>query len=75
MYKKVNQKFADAVLEELPSKTRSCSYRITILPCAKMIKVKQPNATIALFWHIPWPKPRYSPHALTKADTRRHVGL
>lgn len=58
MYKKVNQKFADAVLEELPSKNPFVfiqDYHFTLLP--KMIKEKQPNATIALFWHIPWPNP------------------
>ncbi|MFA5164941.1 MAG: trehalose-6-phosphate synthase [Candidatus Omnitrophota bacterium] len=58
MYKKVNQKFADAILEELPSKNPFIfiqDYHFTLLP--KMIKEKQPNATIALFWHIPWPNP------------------
>ncbi|MDD5617778.1 MAG: trehalose-6-phosphate synthase [Candidatus Omnitrophica bacterium] len=58
MYKKVNQKFADAVLEELPAKNPFVfiqDYHFTLLP--KMIKEKQPNATIALFWHIPWPNP------------------
>ena len=58
MYKKVNQKFADAILEELPAKNPFVfiqDYHFTLLP--KMIKEKQPNATIALFWHIPWPNP------------------
>ncbi len=58
MYKEVNQKFADAVLEELPTKNPFVfiqDYHFTLLP--KMIKEKQPNATIALFWHIPWPNP------------------
>ncbi|MBM3245606.1 MAG: trehalose-6-phosphate synthase, partial [Candidatus Omnitrophica bacterium] len=30
-------------------------YHFTLLP--KMIKEKRPDATIALFWHIPWPNP------------------
>ncbi|MDD5072583.1 MAG: trehalose-6-phosphate synthase [Candidatus Omnitrophica bacterium] len=58
MYKEVNQKFADAVLEELPAKNPLVfiqDYHFTLLP--KMIKEKQPNATVALFWHIPWPNP------------------
>jgi trehalose 6-phosphate synthase len=58
MYRKVNQKFADAILEELPAKNPFVfiqDYHFTLLP--KMIKEKQPNATIALFWHIPWPNP------------------
>ena len=58
MYKKVNQKFADNVLEELPAKNPFVfiqDYHFTLL--AKMIKEKRPDATIALFWHIPWPNP------------------
>jgi len=58
MYKKVNQKFADSILEELPSKSPFIfiqDYHFTLL--AGMIKEKRPDATIALFWHIPWPNP------------------
>ena len=58
MYKKVNQKFAESVLEELPAKNPFVfiqDYHFTLLP--KMIKEKRPDATIALFWHIPWPNP------------------
>ena len=58
VYKKVNQKFADAILEELPAKNPFVfiqDYHFTLL--AKMIKEKRPDATLALFWHIPWPNP------------------
>ena len=58
MYKKVNQKFADGILEELPKKPSFLfiqDYHFTLL--AKMIKEKRPDVTIALFWHIPWPNP------------------
>lgn len=58
MYKKVNQKFADSVVEELPAKNPFVfvqDYHFTLLP--KMIKEKRPDATVALFWHIPWPNP------------------
>jgi len=58
MYKKVNQKFAESVLEELPAKKPFVfiqDYHFTLL--AKMIKEKRPDATVALFWHIPWPNP------------------
>lgn len=58
MYKKVNRKFTDSVLEELPAKNPFVfiqDYHFTLL--AKMIKEKRPDATIALFWHIPWPNP------------------
>jgi len=57
-YKKVNQKFAESILEELPSKNPFIfiqDYHFTLLP--QMIKAKRPDATIALFWHIPWPNP------------------
>src|SRR3990170_3733196 len=56
MYKTVNQKFADAILEELPAKNPFVfiqDYHFVLL--AKMIKAKRPDAIIALFWHIPWP--------------------
>lgn len=56
MYKKVNQKFADSVLAELPVKSPFVfiqDYHFTLL--AKMIKEKRPDTKIALFWHIPWP--------------------
>ncbi len=58
MYRKVNQKFANSVLEELPVGKPFIfiqDYHFTLL--AKMIKEKRPDATIALFWHIPWPNP------------------
>jgi trehalose-6-phosphate synthase len=55
-YKQVNQKFADSLLEELPKDNPVIfiqDYHFTLLP--QMIKEKRPDATIALFWHIPWP--------------------
>src|SRR3989338_9614031 len=58
MYKQVNQKFADSVIEELPAKNAFVfiqDYHFTLL--GKMIKDKRPDVTIALFWHIPWPNP------------------
>src|SRR3989338_8488743 len=57
-YKKVNQKFDDSLLEELPAKNPFVfikDYHFTLL--GRMIKEKRPDATIALFWHIPWPTP------------------
>ncbi|MCL5807434.1 MAG: trehalose-6-phosphate synthase [Deltaproteobacteria bacterium] len=58
MYRKVNEKFADSLLEELPVDNPFIfiqDYHFTLLP--QMIKKKRPDATIALFWHIPWPNP------------------
>lgn len=58
MYKEVNEKFAESILEELPSKNPFLfiqDYHFSVLP--RIIKKKRPDATIALFWHIPWPNP------------------
>jgi trehalose 6-phosphate synthase len=58
MYKEVNQKFADSILNELPASSPFIfiqDYHFTLLP--KMIKDKRPDAKVALFWHIPWPTP------------------
>jgi len=57
-YVKVNQKFADAVVEE--AKTNSPviliqDYHFALLPA--MIRKKIPQAIIITFWHIPWPNP------------------
>ncbi len=57
-YKKVNEKFADSVIEELPAKGGFVfiqDYHYTLLP--KMIKDRRPDVTVAMFWHIPWPNP------------------
>lgn len=57
-YQKVNEKFANALLEELddePPMILIQDYHFALLP--KMIKDKRPDAKIALFWHIPWPNP------------------
>jgi trehalose 6-phosphate synthase len=57
-YELVNQKFADALLEELPAGTPFVfiqDYHFALLP--RMIKEKRPDARVALFWHIPWPNP------------------
>ncbi len=57
-YQKVNQKFADAVIEELPAGPAVVfiqDYHFTLLPA--MIKAKRPDVIVGLFWHIPWPNP------------------
>lgn len=58
IYQQVNQKFAEVILEELPAKNPFVfiqDFHFTLL--GKMIKEKRPDATVALFWHIPWPNP------------------
>lgn len=58
IYKQVNRKFCDSLLEELPAQSPFIfiqDYHFTLL--GKMIKEKRPDAKVALFWHIPWPTP------------------
>jgi trehalose 6-phosphate synthase len=58
-YKAVNEKFADALLEELRGIEEPCvliqDYHFALLP--DLIKAKRPDARVAIFWHIPWPNP------------------
>ena len=58
-YYNVNQKFADAILEEIGSEEHPVvliqDYHFALLP--RMVKDRLPNARIAIFWHIPWPNP------------------
>jgi len=58
-YLQVNQKFADAVLEEMAGTDQpfllAQDYHFALLP--RMIKKRRPDARIAIFWHIPWANP------------------
>ncbi|HSW04635.1 trehalose-6-phosphate synthase [Aquabacterium sp.] len=57
-YRKVNQRFADAVIAEARSEDPVVlvqDYHFALLPA--MIREKLPQATILTFWHIPWPNP------------------
>lgn len=58
-YQSVNQKFADAVLQEMEGVEEPMvlvqDYHFALLP--RLIKEKRPDARVALFWHIPWPNP------------------
>jgi trehalose 6-phosphate synthase len=58
-YREVNQKFADAILEEMAGTEQPVllvqDYHFALLP--QLIKKKRPDARIAIFWHIPWPNP------------------
>jgi trehalose 6-phosphate synthase len=58
-YQAANQKFADAVIEELKGTTRPMvlvqDYHFALLP--RMVKRVRPDARVAVFWHIPWPNP------------------
>ncbi len=58
-YEKVNEKFTDALLEEIAEVENPVilvqDYHFALLP--RMIKEKRPDARVAIFWHIPWPNP------------------
>ena len=55
-YQAVNRKFADVVANESRSKDPLIlvqDYHFALLP--RLLRERKPAATIALFWHIPWP--------------------
>jgi len=57
-YKRVNQRFADAVVAEAESQdpvVLAQDYHFALLP--RIIREQLPDATIITFWHIPWPNP------------------
>jgi alpha,alpha-trehalose-phosphate synthase [UDP-forming] len=57
-YRKVNQRFADAVVAEARGEDPVVlvqDYHFALLPA--MVREKLPQATILTFWHIPWPNP------------------
>jgi trehalose-6-phosphate synthase len=55
-YEEVNAKFADVVAAEANTDRPVVmiqDFHFALLP--KLIRAKIPKATVALFWHIPWP--------------------
>ena len=55
-YVAVNQRFADAVVQEATQDDPIVlvqDYHFALLP--RMVREKLPRATILTFWHIPWP--------------------
>ncbi len=58
-YWNVNQKFAEAVLQEMADIKQPVlliqDYHFALLP--QFIKRRRPDARVAIFWHIPWPNP------------------
>ncbi len=58
-YRRVNRKFADALLEEMQGTERPYilvqDFHFALLP--QLLREARPDARIALFWHIPWPNP------------------
>ncbi|MGH9444203.1 MAG: alpha,alpha-trehalose-phosphate synthase (UDP-forming) [Terriglobia bacterium] len=58
-YQTVNQKFAQALLNEMRGAERPVvlvqDYHFALLPLA--VKSQFPSCRLAIFWHIPWPNP------------------
>jgi alpha,alpha-trehalose-phosphate synthase [UDP-forming] len=58
-YKRVNQRFADALVEEMQDSAEPVvfvqDYHLALLP--QLVKRARPDARVAIFWHIPWPNP------------------
>lgn len=56
-YKIVNEKFAKSLLKEIKNHKNPIimiqDFHFSLLP--RLIKEKRPDATIGIFWHIPWP--------------------
>jgi trehalose 6-phosphate synthase len=55
-YQRVNQKFADAVLDEVdgePAVVFVQDYHFALLP--RLLKNARPDLVVLQFWHIPWP--------------------
>lgn len=55
-YRQVNQKFADAVLDEAadePAVVFVQDYHFALLP--RLVKDVRPDLVVMQFWHIPWP--------------------
>lgn len=55
-YKKVNEKFADAILKKIGDNKAFIwiqDYHFALV--AKFLKEKRPDLTVAQFWHTPWP--------------------
>ncbi|HSL03591.1 MAG TPA: trehalose-6-phosphate synthase [Nitrospiraceae bacterium] len=61
-YREINERFALAIIEEAKTDNPVVlvqDFHLALVP--KMVRDLLPNATIIMFWHIPWPNPeRYA---------------
>jgi trehalose 6-phosphate synthase len=76
-YVRVNEAFADAVVEELELQPEATvffhDYQLYVAP--RLVRERLPDALLAHFVHIPWPQPDYW-HVLPQAMRRAiHDGL
>lgn len=58
-YRSLNQRFAQAVLEEIDRQPGAAvwvhDFHLALLP--RLIKQAAPHVPVSVFWHIPWPGP------------------
>jgi trehalose 6-phosphate synthase len=55
-YQAVNEKFADALCEEVDTEDPIVlvqDYHLALVP--RLLRERLPRATVIMFWHIPWP--------------------
>ncbi|MGB5107130.1 MAG: trehalose-6-phosphate synthase [Candidatus Zixiibacteriota bacterium] len=58
IYKRVNERFCEAVLEEVGNDNAIIfiqDYHLALLP--RMLRERRSDLTLIQFWHIPWPNP------------------
>jgi trehalose 6-phosphate synthase len=73
-YRSVNQRFAAAVTREARRPDPVIliqDYHLALLP--RLIRQRQPAATVALFWHIPWPSAETFSVCPWKDEIVRHL--
>jgi trehalose 6-phosphate synthase len=73
-YRSVNQQFANAAIRESRRPDPVVliqDYHLALLP--RLIRQRKPNATITLFWHIPWPSAETFSVCPWKDDIMRHL--
>ncbi|MEX0911942.1 MAG: trehalose-6-phosphate synthase [Gemmatimonadota bacterium] len=65
-YRRVNRRFADAILDEVRGTSAAVwfqDYHLALAP--EFVRSRRPDLTLAHFWHIPWPPVdifRLAPH-------------
>ncbi len=73
-YRSVNERFAAAVAREARQSDPVIliqDYHLALLP--RLIRQRKPAATVALFWHIPWPSPETFGVCPWKDEIIRHL--
>jgi len=58
LYRAVNRRFADAVIDEIAGSRALVfvqDYHLALVPA--MLRARRPDVAVATFWHVPWPDP------------------